>query len=875
MIINIKNQLAVRDPLLLNFYFMVAVITGNFRNFFRPIANKELFSLEIISSHKNKTFSHLQSYDHREILISKNISKEASEGTIKEYSFQHIKELLAERGVDLSKFPADHFDVNSYDINHETLLHHAIRLSDPSLINLLISCGADVNMQDSNGNTPLNVAVFNNNPECIQELIKHHANTNIKNKLGYDALARAIINNYLFAIDILYQGGADMNNKLAHGETALHLVVSENNIAAIEKLIACGANVNSKNDSGKTPLHRAVDNNNIAAIEKLIACGANVNAKNDRGETPLHTAAANNNIEIIKKLYELGADLKIGDNRKRTPLMIAGLRGQNEATAWLSSKQPESDIQGFLNRYDLFSIFGGEKISPILEAINNEETHSGGNPARSFSRLASELEAFSEYVPVEMQEQYKHVINDFKNFQDSRDYSPEKLLETIKSEKEVLLNTGCVGHHISALFELNEKGQIQLLLFDRGETAGDSLHNSDKHSSVRRIVIPEDKLATTLVLLQKAENLENEAACRVLFEELPKEVSNDFISEMAHSLYKEGICFFANPKTIINYLFIKKFGQSLGSSLYKNFTLNMRQKQLNSYLKYANANRQLLDPKAHVSLGKKGNDILKKKISKLHEAALKALKNNDIGPLSLLLKRKDFNFSNETLFQLLYHCARLNSDKEFAFICQGVPGFKKRLTAEQIHQILEVAKSPITDVLQKNGISIQIEKYEDLVSCLTKYRNAIDINSFESILTKAIQEGFDINYYDENVEPKMPLLHLACMKGDLEVVEVLCKLGANINKKTEVGTALHNATADAAAILCAKGCNLTAQASKPPYETAMDCAIMEGDTDKVRVLLAYRSPFEHYWLDDNIGEDIKKMLEQAEAANSGPSAKCG
>jgi ankyrin repeat protein len=534
----------------------------------------------------------------------------------------------------------------------------------------------------------------------------------------------------------------------------LHDATISKNIIVLKELIAFGVNINEKNANGDTALHVAARDNNSEVVKILAEQGANLNEKDNRGKTALHIAARHNYLEIISILTNLGANLESKDNGGLTPIMVAIQCNANQALKDLESRLPNPNAEAYAQRFDLFSIFGGQKISDALSAINKDEKHDGGFAQRSFSILARELEMFRNQVPVNIVEKYDRIIETYKNFEEAENYSAEKIRTAIKSGEKILLRTGYVGHYITALLEQNSQGDIQLVLIDRGATSK-TKDNSDKVNGIRQISIPNDKLGLALDFLNQAKYLGEEPACELLFHELPKQMGTqfNFIPEIAHKPFKEGICFFANPKTAIDYLFRKEFGDSLGSTLYKNFTFSMRERQLSSYLNYANSHS--LDKNAHNSLREKGRAILSQKADKLCSKIYDALKRNDTYPLSIFVKRND-ELSNEVLFRLLRHAS-----------CQG----------------------------------------------------------------------------------------------NLAALDIICRQGADVNKKTADGTtALHNAKAEAAAVLCAKGVDVNARDSLG--STALDYAIMDFDVDKVKILLENKTSFDKDLIDD-APEEIKELLKQA------------
>jgi ankyrin repeat protein len=759
---------------------------------------------------------------------------------------------LAEQGANLD-------EKNAFG---ETALHVAVRNNNTEAIKTLAEQGANINEKNSKGNTVLHVATQNKNIEAFKIIAEKGAHLNEKNVDGETALHVAAMNNNTEAIKILAEQRANLNEKNNQGETALHIAAVFKHSEVIKTLAEKGANLNEKNADGKTALHVVVRNNNTEAIKTLVKQGTNLDEKNNQGKTALHIAAINNNLEAIDILTNLGANLESKDNEGLTPIMCAIKRNADQALKILESRQPNFNSEAYAQRFDLFSIFGGQKVSNALSAINKDEQHDGGFSQRSFSILARELEMYRNHVPV-IVEKYDRIIEIYKNSEKAENYSKEDMLTAIKSGQKILLSAGYDRHHITALLEQNNQGDIQLLLIDRGNTSERIKDNADKVNSIRQISIPNDKFGLALDLLKISNHLEKEPACKLLFQELPKQMGVQFnlIPEIAHKPFKEGICFFANPKTAIDYLFRQEFGESLGSTLYKDFTFSMRERQLSSYLNYANSHS--LDKNAHNSLREKGIAVLSQKADKLYKI-YDALERNDTHPLSIFMKRND-ELSNEVLFRLLHQSARRNNEKIFNLICQIIPDFKMRLTNKQADKLLGTAMYPVTSILQKFGFDTCLKLYQGLKYHLhyladkkenwilqNGYLVPFDVESFEFQIRQAIHEGFDINYCND-AQNLVPLLHLASRQGNLAAMDILCEQGADVNKKTADGTtALHHATAEAAAVLCAKGIDVNVKDHR--VESYPSTAF-----DKVKILLESNTSFDKDLMDDALTE-IKKLL---------------
>ncbi len=156
----------------------------------------------------------------------------------------------------------------------ETALSYAIKVNNEVAVKYLLDYGADVNVKNNNDEAPL--------------LTLLRSETNLESFFTLNDNVRLNI-----LKELLKQPKIDLNVKDNDGNTPLFFAIKTNNTRAMKRLLKLGADVNAKNNNGDTPLICAVKKRNIDMVKHLIECGADVNAKNYNGDTPL--------ISLIKK----------------------------------------------------------------------------------------------------------------------------------------------------------------------------------------------------------------------------------------------------------------------------------------------------------------------------------------------------------------------------------------------------------------------------------------------------------------------------------------------------------------------------------------------------------------------------------------------
>ena len=248
-----------------------------------------------------------------------------------------------------------------------TILHIACENHDVYVAAKLLEAGADSNLTDVFGFTPLMRAVtpsrfytsYTNSTAIITTLCKSNCNVNamlvlckscssgfnIQYSEGSTALHIATDNDRIafLVINALIHNGAALDARDVHGRTPLHIASMRGHHHLIKLLAPSPESFHFKDNDGCTPLHYACKNSHLEFIRRLTVQIPDVidnddvcdlmNVDNNDGTTPLsvrtgsggtilHVACDKGDIKLVKKLLEAGADPNVTDKFGITPLSV-------------------------------------------------------------------------------------------------------------------------------------------------------------------------------------------------------------------------------------------------------------------------------------------------------------------------------------------------------------------------------------------------------------------------------------------------------------------------------------------------------------------------------------------------------------------------
>ena len=300
----------------------------------------------LVQDHEGETALHL-AVNTKDIRFVQLLTGTNSDKTVIEaqnnrgYTPLHCSIDLAQIDIakHLLKIGADFYTI---DYSRQTLLHHAVKLSDEYIHSLMIDFilqyekeqpgeNTITKMQDLNKYCPLHLAVFLQHYQAVITLLQYDSSTlSMRDKVERSPLHLAVLakkyespsefhevifDYILKKVILLTQSLTEQDCPIIDyqdllGKTAIHYCISLNNLHALDMLLPEKPNLLLRDKDGNTPLHQAVLNHEYSSLLRPLLISINAESSvneyhyslNSKLIPPLQLAIQVNNIPAINIL---------------------------------------------------------------------------------------------------------------------------------------------------------------------------------------------------------------------------------------------------------------------------------------------------------------------------------------------------------------------------------------------------------------------------------------------------------------------------------------------------------------------------------------------------------------------------------------------
>ena len=307
---------------------------------------------------------------------------------IQQSDVKQVKQLLA-----------SDIDLEQKDVNGQTALTLASRISHPEILQLLISAGANLNppleplvlnprlhvaetpggqnlgdlVAQATAEAPEEAKTFYSGFMAVMDTLSGAPTRSVSNETETETSSEEQL---IEDADYSDDDDDDCDDDEALAVTPLGAAVLRGDAIAVKTLLQAGADPNPSTWYQTSVLVGAARKGHLEIAQKLIAAGANVNRGFD--ELPLHTAAGAGHLEMVQLLLDAGAEVEGYEEDRWTALMDASMAGHlpivqllvargADVNAWSQGETPLIIAAGEVHRdvYDFLYPLVSDKIRAI------------------------------------------------------------------------------------------------------------------------------------------------------------------------------------------------------------------------------------------------------------------------------------------------------------------------------------------------------------------------------------------------------------------------------------------------------------------------------------------------------------------------------
>lgn len=269
-----------------------------------------------------------------------------------------------------------------FDVSQSSALLLSISMNMKQLFDGILNKTKLINWPNVNKETPLVAASKITDKYFFDKLIERTVDLNSVDSLGRSALFYLVISSDFARVKKLVEMGANLDLLSADGSSLLHVVQSPE--VAEYLLKTKKLNIDLLSGSRKTPMAIAVENQNHEVVKVLHENGASVFFLYPNFDSYLHVAVRNNDILLARYLLENGLEVNAQNDANETALFevrsteMARLLAKYDAKFTKKNKSGESVITRLFSFEELPDLelleFLVSKKAPAKAKMQNAKT---------------------------------------------------------------------------------------------------------------------------------------------------------------------------------------------------------------------------------------------------------------------------------------------------------------------------------------------------------------------------------------------------------------------------------------------------------------------------------------------------------------------
>ncbi|XP_067648850.1 ankyrin repeat domain-containing protein 17-like [Haliotis asinina] len=226
-------------------------------------------------------------------------------------------------------------NINQKGGNGRTPIMAAAVKGHKCVFDLLESEGADLTLLDTSGDSLLHLACEGGNLPMVEHLVSD-SNINQKGGYGRTPIMAAAVWGRKCVFDFLESEGADLTLLDTSGDSLLHLACEGGILPMVEHLVS-DSNINQKSGNGRTPIMAAAVWGHKCVFDLLESEGADLTLLDTSGDSLLHLACEGGNLPMVEHLVS-DSNINQKSGNGRTPIMAAAVWGRKCVFDFLESE---------------------------------------------------------------------------------------------------------------------------------------------------------------------------------------------------------------------------------------------------------------------------------------------------------------------------------------------------------------------------------------------------------------------------------------------------------------------------------------------------------------------------------------------------------
>ncbi|XP_067653211.1 serine/threonine-protein phosphatase 6 regulatory ankyrin repeat subunit B-like [Haliotis asinina] len=224
-------------------------------------------------------------------------------------------------------------DIESRGRTGTTPLMSAAMFGKKDVFSFLMKIGADISKEDDDGENILHVSCQGGNVDIVKYVLKHNVlyiNSTDDKGIAPLLLAAGYGNKLVF--HFLIERGADTFTKDSTNRNVLHWACRGGSVKIVNYIITQNiVDINGSDDNNMTALLLAAYHGKIDVFRLLIEKGANTLAVNQKSRNSLHLSCIGGHVDTVKYvLNQTSVDINSKDCEKMTPVLLAAYHGKRE-----------------------------------------------------------------------------------------------------------------------------------------------------------------------------------------------------------------------------------------------------------------------------------------------------------------------------------------------------------------------------------------------------------------------------------------------------------------------------------------------------------------------------------------------------------------